>query len=131
MPSLPEVIVSTFDYSLRSIVRAFLPLFVTATSNAASLQASVFSGAVFNAREISSGWQGSSGAGAASSVSVGVPAGLGSDSSELPNTREMKNPAATKTDRKSTRLNSSHVAISYAAFCLKRKKHITSQIHAH
>src|SRR5690625_6064540 len=25
-------------------------------------------------------------------------------------------------DRKSTRLNSSHVAISYAVFCLKRKK---------
>src|SRR5439155_5582121 len=25
-------------------------------------------------------------------------------------------------DRKSTRLNSSHVAISYAAFCLKKKK---------
>src|SRR5579884_4464712 len=29
-------------------------------------------------------------------------------------------PAAT--DRKSTRLNSSHVAISYAVFCLKKKK---------
>src|SRR5690625_5644960 len=27
-------------------------------------------------------------------------------------------------DRKSTRLNSSHVAISYAVFCLKTKKHI-------
>src|SRR5690625_1692076 len=27
-------------------------------------------------------------------------------------------------DRKSTRLNSSHVAISYAVFCLKKKKHI-------
>src|SRR5439155_8918950 len=27
-----------------------------------------------------------------------------------------------KTDRKSTRLNSSHVAISYAVFCLKKKK---------
>src|SRR5690625_6769812 len=26
-----------------------------------------------------------------------------------------------KTDRKSTRLNSSHVAISYAVFCLKKK----------
>src|SRR5690625_5798572 len=32
-------------------------------------------------------------------------------------------PAATSgTDRKSTRLNSSHVAISYAVFCLKKKK---------
>src|SRR5690625_6926460 len=27
-------------------------------------------------------------------------------------------------DRKSTRLNSSHVAISYAVFCLKKKKYI-------
>src|SRR5690349_21966736 len=27
-----------------------------------------------------------------------------------------------KTDRKSTRLNSSHVEISYAVFCLKKKK---------
>src|SRR5437660_4534251 len=30
--------------------------------------------------------------------------------------------ASTKADRKSTRLNSSHVAISYAVFCLKKKK---------
>src|SRR5690625_7074690 len=29
-----------------------------------------------------------------------------------------------KEDRKSTRLNSSHVAISYAVFCLKKKKKI-------
>src|SRR5690625_5944496 len=29
-----------------------------------------------------------------------------------------------KTDRKSTRLNSSHVAISYAVFCLKKKRGI-------
>src|SRR5207253_4252973 len=28
-----------------------------------------------------------------------------------------------RTDRKSTRLNSSHVAISYAVFCLKKKNH--------
>src|SRR5699024_7045141 len=27
-------------------------------------------------------------------------------------------------DRKSTRLNSSHVSISYAVFCLKKKKHL-------
>src|SRR3989442_7815629 len=31
-------------------------------------------------------------------------------------------------DRKSTRLNSSHVRISYAVFCLKKKKKITSNI---
>src|SRR5690606_40893387 len=29
-------------------------------------------------------------------------------------------------DRKSTRLNSSHVKISYAVFCLKKKKKITN-----
>src|SRR5256885_16769284 len=29
---------------------------------------------------------------------------------------------ATKIDRKSTRLNSSHLVISYAVFCLKKKK---------
>src|SRR5699024_12782500 len=29
-------------------------------------------------------------------------------------------------DRKSTRLNSSHVSISYAVFCLKKKKKINS-----
>src|SRR5690606_41288169 len=28
------------------------------------------------------------------------------------------------TDRKSTRLNSSHVKISYAVFCLKKKQHL-------
>src|SRR5690349_23998428 len=37
------------------------------------------------------------------------------------------------TDRKSTRLNSSHVEISYAVFCLKKKKkkkkNIKTQIH--
>src|SRR5256885_10745991 len=30
----------------------------------------------------------------------------------------------TDSDRKSTRLNSSHLVISYAVFCLKKKKHI-------
>src|SRR3989442_8931743 len=30
-------------------------------------------------------------------------------------------------DRKSTRLNSSHVRISYAVFCLKKKKQITDR----
>src|SRR3712207_8173359 len=29
-----------------------------------------------------------------------------------------------RTDRKSTRLNSSHANISYAVFCLKKKKHM-------
>src|SRR5690625_6193437 len=30
-------------------------------------------------------------------------------------------------DRKSTRLNSSHVAISYAVFCLKKKTHVRTK----
>src|SRR5690606_41547359 len=32
-------------------------------------------------------------------------------------------PETTEPDRKSTRLNSSHVKISYAVFCLKKKTH--------
>src|SRR5690625_6323085 len=32
-----------------------------------------------------------------------------------------QDPAELREDRKSTRLNSSHVAISYAVFCLKKK----------
>src|SRR2546430_3872446 len=35
--------------------------------------------------------------------------------------------ASTNADRKSTRLNSSHSQISYAVFCLKKKKHNKSQ----
>src|SRR3989454_7617740 len=34
-----------------------------------------------------------------------------------------------KVDRKSTRLNSSHLVISYAVFCLKKKKKTPTQIH--
>src|SRR5699024_12167793 len=33
------------------------------------------------------------------------------------------------TDRKSTRLNSSHVSISYAVFCLKKKKKQKNNMH--
>src|SRR3712207_8545750 len=33
-------------------------------------------------------------------------------------------------DRKSTRLNSSHANISYAVFCLKKKKHQLKRMHA-
>src|SRR2546426_3799739 len=32
-------------------------------------------------------------------------------------------PASARGDRKSTRLNSSHLVISYAVFCFKKKKH--------
>src|SRR5256885_9888621 len=34
-------------------------------------------------------------------------------------------------DRKSTRLNSSHLVISYAVFCLKKKKHEQPPAHIH
>src|SRR5690349_22646491 len=34
-------------------------------------------------------------------------------------------------DRKSTRLNSSHVEISYAVFCLKKKKEYRERKHQH
>src|SRR5690625_5503442 len=44
---------------------------------------------------------------------VGIAIGLSRD----------KHGAAALRDRKSTRLNSSHVAISYAVFCLKKKKY--------
>src|SRR5258708_10296449 len=37
----------------------------------------------------------------------------------------------TRLDRKSTRLNSSHQIISYAVFCLKKKKWIKRRCNAH
>src|SRR5256886_9942536 len=40
----------------------------------------------------------------------------------LPPTRDTEIPGLIAGDRKSTRLNSSHSQISYAAFCLKKKK---------
>src|SRR5438874_12733406 len=36
--------------------------------------------------------------------------------------RRRRDPPRARGDRKSTRLNSSHVEISYAVFCLKKKK---------
>src|SRR3712207_9346312 len=39
-----------------------------------------------------------------------------------PPTRGRPMPMRTRADRKSTRLNSSHANISYAVFCLKKKK---------
>src|SRR2546426_2968921 len=37
--------------------------------------------------------------------------------------------AQQKRDRKSTRLNSSHLVISYAVFCLKKKKKTNHNLH--
>src|SRR2546426_6623953 len=39
-------------------------------------------------------------------------------------------PSGTNSDRKSTRLNSSHLVISYAVFCLKKKKTTQERRHA-
>src|SRR5947207_7343083 len=42
-----------------------------------------------------------------------------------------KGPGGTQeADRKSTRLNSSHTVISYAVFCLKKKRNPTTHAHA-
>src|SRR5690606_41499637 len=40
-------------------------------------------------------------------------------------------PAQGRQDRKSTRLNSSHVKISYAVFCLKKKRKLHSSVKSH
>src|SRR5256885_7407711 len=51
----------------------------------------------------------------------------------LPRAAPDRAPAASvrafHTDRKSTRLNSSHLVISYAVFCLKKKKIHTTTVH--
>src|SRR5690606_41655787 len=46
-----------------------------------------------------------------------------------PPTSAIKSRISAKPDRKSTRLNSSHVKISYAVFCLKKKKHIIKRVY--
>src|SRR5258708_28639279 len=40
-------------------------------------------------------------------------------------------PGLNRQDRKSTRLNSSHQIISYAVFCLKKKKKTQANLHKH
>src|SRR5207249_9127537 len=51
----------------------------------------------------------------------------GSRSSSIGATTPGAWPLATATDRKSTRLNSSHVSISYAVLCLKKRRHFVRQ----
>src|SRR5262245_65264551 len=46
------------------------------------------------------------------------------DSMEIVRYLEDRFPERPRLDRKSTRLNSSHLGISYAVFCLKKKKNI-------
>src|SRR5437870_8137086 len=51
-------------------------------------------------------------------------AGLtGCDQARWVRAGRVKSSGARRLDRKSTRLNSSHVAISYAVFCLKKKNY--------
>src|SRR5690554_7060407 len=47
------------------------------------------------------------------------------DVNYFPSTREYAQQYGVDKDRKSTRLNSSHVRISYAVFCLKKKQKCT------
>src|SRR5947199_3237297 len=49
------------------------------------------------------------------------------DRAHLAEWRYRRSPHADGLDRKSTRLNSSHLGISYAVFCLKKKKHKDTQ----
>src|SRR5256885_10573707 len=51
---------------------------------------------------------------------------LADHASRLPTLGGTKSTTASRVseDRKSTRLNSSHLVISYAVFCLKKKKHL-------
>src|SRR5438477_6122548 len=51
---------------------------------------------------------------------VGEPAPLSYDATFVAGSCDGPN---RRGDRKSTRLNSSHMSISYAVFCLKKKKH--------
>src|SRR2546430_12595956 len=65
-----------------------------------------------------------------SSVEAQLAGGRREQTDDLREARtEMTNSLAL-TDRKSTRLNSSHSQISYAVFCLKKKRHLL-YIHAH
>src|SRR5258707_7267654 len=60
---------------------------------------------------------------AAGTAGVGPPPAV-SAASPAPDT-------SPRQDRKSTRLNSSHANISYAVFCLKKKKHSTRTATTH
>src|SRR5947199_6046973 len=55
-------------------------------------------------------------------VNVRVGDGIAWAALNRPEKRNAMSPAQAMPDRKSTRLNSSHLGISYAVFCLKKKK---------
>src|SRR5256885_5153968 len=84
------------------------------TTGAGSAQANLLNNAISNSRGGSS-----SGSAVATAAETMVPlSALATWSS-----------SHTATDRKSTRLNSSHLVISYAVFCLKKKKEKQKRIH--
>src|SRR2546430_5996263 len=64
--------------------------------------------------------------GLGNSFVIGISSVVGRrPNSQTPNPKRQRNPkhqVQTTLDRKSTRLNSSHSQISYAVFCLKKKK---------
>src|SRR3712207_8337626 len=54
---------------------------------------------------------------------LSFPPGVGTPFIQGDSDTDINDPTSTK-DRKSTRLNSSHANISYAVFCLKKKKNL-------
>src|SRR5256885_5405981 len=58
-----------------------------------------------------------------------IPSGLDTFEPGLADRGSRRAPRRRQLDRKSTRLNSSHLVISYAVFCLKKKKKIISYLH--
>src|SRR3712207_7651678 len=66
------------------------------------------------------GWRGREAPAVAADRTTRLPEPTPPVTREPPPKRGLRRP--THTDRKSTRLNSSHANISYAVFCLKKKK---------
>src|SRR5690349_23756006 len=60
---------------------------------------------------------------------VSPPSGAGSSIRRNPSIASNRSRVSPERDRKSTRLNSSHVEISYAVFCLKKKQIMNSLQH--
>src|SRR5690349_22704184 len=60
-----------------------------------------------------------------------VAAQVAADDGEIEQQKQDRDRHGGDQDRKSTRLNSSHVEISYAVFCLKKKKEKTTTTHKH
>src|SRR5438045_7854323 len=60
-------------------------------------------------------------------VAVDVPSGVDASTGEVAGAAS----PVEASDRKSTRLNSSHLGISYAVFCLKKKKHKKKRKYSH